>query len=92
MTSHAFNAIAFVDNVPMRELEALFPGARVSPHELVVALDGQGTLFAFPFGALVFLDTSAERREAETIAAACRTAPPYTRGRPREFRGRRARR
>jgi uncharacterized Rmd1/YagE family protein len=65
VTSHAFNAIAFVDNVPMRELEALFPGGRVSPHELVVGLDGGGTLFAFPFGALVFLDTEAERREAE---------------------------
>jgi uncharacterized Rmd1/YagE family protein len=65
VTPHAFDAIAFVDNVPIRELEVLFPGGRGSPHELVVALGGEGTLFAFPFGALVFLDVPSARREAE---------------------------
>jgi uncharacterized Rmd1/YagE family protein len=64
-TLHAFDAVAFVDNVPMRELERLFPGARSSPHELVVARDGRDSLFAYPFGAVVFLDTPPERREAE---------------------------
>lgn len=64
-TLHAFDAVAFVDNVPVRELEALFPGNRSSPHELVVGLEGGATLFAFPFGALVFQDTSPERREQE---------------------------
>jgi required for meiotic nuclear division protein 1 len=64
-TSHSFNAIAFVDNVPIREWEGLFPGGRASPHELVAPLASGGTLFAFPFGALVFLDASPERREAE---------------------------
>jgi uncharacterized Rmd1/YagE family protein len=64
-TLHSFNAVAFVDNVPMRELEGLFPGAQGSAHELVVALEAQGKLFAFPFGAVVFLDTPPERRAAE---------------------------
>ena len=77
VTSHAFNAVAFVDNVPIRELEALFPGSRSSPHELVVALDGEGTLFAFPFGALVFLDAPPERREAE-LSRLSRSRPRLT--------------
>jgi required for meiotic nuclear division protein 1 len=63
--AHAFDAVAFVDNVSIREFEALFPGAKGSLHELVVALDGAGHVFAFPFGVLVFLDVPAERREAE---------------------------
>jgi uncharacterized Rmd1/YagE family protein len=76
-TSHAFNAIAFVDNLPIRELEALFPGGRGSAHELVVELDGGGTLFAFPFGALVFLDALPGRREAE-LARLHRERPRLT--------------
>jgi uncharacterized Rmd1/YagE family protein len=65
VTPHAFHAVAFVENVPIRELEPLFPGARSTPHELVAPLDGEGTLFAFHFGALVFLDAPTERRDAE---------------------------
>jgi uncharacterized Rmd1/YagE family protein len=65
VTSHAFDAVAFVDNVSMREWEALFPGGRGSTHDLVVALGDDGTVFAFPFGALVFLDVPAKRREGE---------------------------
>lgn len=76
-TTHAFDAVAFVDNVPIRELEALFPGAKGSPHELVVALEGGETLFAFPFGAVVFLDAPSERREAE-LARLRRARPRLT--------------
>jgi hypothetical protein len=63
--AHAFDAVAFVDNVSIREFESLFPGTKGSLHELIVTLDGAGHVFAYPFGALVFLDVPAERREAE---------------------------
>jgi uncharacterized Rmd1/YagE family protein len=76
-SSHAFDAVAFVDNVPIRELAALFPGARTSVHDLVVELGDGGSLFAFPFGALVFLDVSASRREAE-LARLRRESPRLT--------------
>ena len=75
--THAFDAVAFVDNVPIRELEGLFPGARGSVHDLVVALGEAGTLFAFPFGALVFLDVAPGRREAE-LARLRRDRPRLT--------------
>jgi len=83
MTPHTFDAVAFVDNVPIRELEALFPGGRGSPHDLVVTLDGEGTLFAFPFGALVFLDVPSARREAE-LTRLRRARPRLTPGVVRE--------
>ena len=75
--SHAFDAVAFVDNVPIRELEGLFPGGRSSPHELVVGLAGEGTLFAFPFGALVFLDVPPDRPDVE-LARLSRERPRLT--------------
>jgi uncharacterized Rmd1/YagE family protein len=83
VTPHAFDAVAFVDNVSIRELEALFPGARTSPHELVADLEDGGTVFAFPFGALVFLDVPPARREAE-LARLRQARPQLTPGVVRE--------
>lgn len=62
--NHSFFAIAFVENLPLRELSAVFPGAQVGTHELRLPL-AEGEVFAYPFGALVFRDTPRERREAE---------------------------
>jgi uncharacterized Rmd1/YagE family protein len=75
--SHTFDAVAFVDNVSIRELESLFPGGRGSPHDLVVALGDDGTLFGFPFGVLVFLDVPPARRDAE-LARISRERPRLT--------------
>lgn len=62
--NHAFYAIAFVENLPFREMAAVFPQAQVGTHELRVPLD-EGEVFAYPFGALVFRDMPRVRREAE---------------------------
>ena len=69
-SQHQFHALAFVENLPLKELAASYPEARRTPHELSfdVQVDGapDGTVFIYPFGALVFRDVPPERREAET--------------------------
>jgi len=61
---HQFAAIAFEENLSLRDLAPAFPGSRVGPRELAVPCDG-GELFLYPFGALVFHDVPPERRDAE---------------------------
>jgi required for meiotic nuclear division protein 1 len=65
MRESRFNAVAFVENVSLRDWAGLFPGGRRSTHEMRSALDGGGEVFAYPFGAVVFRDVPPERREAE---------------------------
>ncbi len=62
--SHSFNAVAFFENLPLRELAGAFPGAQVRTHELRHVLDA-GEAFVYPFGVLVFWNTPKENREAE---------------------------
>jgi uncharacterized Rmd1/YagE family protein len=59
---HPFQAVAFPDNVPVRALAALFPEAPRSMTEVRVALPEGGTLFLYPFGAIVFADVAPEVR------------------------------
>jgi required for meiotic nuclear division protein 1 len=63
---HTFHAIAFIENLSIKDLAPSFPGARRSPHELRYALaGGRGEVFIYPFGAIVFYDLSAADRDAE---------------------------
>ena len=62
---HRFDAIAFVENLPLKDLGSVFPGAHIAPHELSVSLPSGGGLFVYPFGALVFHDVSRPEREAQ---------------------------
>jgi uncharacterized Rmd1/YagE family protein len=63
---HTFHAVAFVENLPIKDLAPLFPTARRTPHELRYLLpDGRGGVFIYPFGAMVFHDVSLPDREAE---------------------------
>ena len=62
---HRFDAIAFVENFPLKDLASVFPGARVAPHELAFAIPSGGDLFAYPFGAIVFHDVPRPEREAQ---------------------------
>jgi uncharacterized Rmd1/YagE family protein len=57
-----FNAIAFVENFNLRELAQALPGGRLTPHELFFAA-GEGGVFFYPFGAVVFHDVAPEERE-----------------------------
>jgi required for meiotic nuclear division protein 1 len=61
---HQFSAIAFEENLSLRQLAGAFPNAKGSALELYVPIDSVGGLYVFPFGALVTHDVPAERREA----------------------------
>jgi uncharacterized Rmd1/YagE family protein len=74
---HQFYAVAFVENLPLRQLAAAFPGARISPHRLYQTLQPDGGIYIYPFGAVVTQDVSPERREAE-LARLHRARPGLT--------------
>ena len=65
MRESQFNAVAFVENVSLKDWATLFPAGRRSTHELRSALAGGGEVFAYPFGAVVFRDVPPARRDAE---------------------------
>ena len=62
---HTFSAVAFVENLVLKELAGVFPGARVTPHELRFCPPSGGSMFAFPFGAVVFVDIPVAERERQ---------------------------
>ena len=62
--THQFAAVAFEENLNLRELARHYPEARVGPHEMQLPCDG-GELFMYPFGAVVFHNVRPDRREAE---------------------------
>jgi uncharacterized Rmd1/YagE family protein len=68
---HEYHAIAFVENFPLREMSAeIASGTMPAPaggrplHDLRLPL-GEGEVFYFSFGAIVFRDIAPEDREAE---------------------------
>jgi len=63
--THQFAAVAFEENLNLRELQGVWPNSKLSRLEMQVALDAGGELFVYPFGAVVFHDVPPERREAE---------------------------
>lgn len=77
---HEFHAIAFVENLPLRDMSAEIagvampvPGSGRPLHDLRRSL-GEGEVFYFSFGAIVFRDIAPEDREAE-IARLGRNRP-----------------
>jgi uncharacterized Rmd1/YagE family protein len=67
MTSpaHTFHAVAFVENLALRDLAPAFPEAKRTPRELWYATRAGGTVFVFPFGAMVFHNVPPADREAQ---------------------------
>jgi len=63
--AHAFHAIAFVQNLALKELAPAFPEAKRTPHELWYATPSGGTVFVYPFGAMVFHNVPPAEREAQ---------------------------
>jgi uncharacterized Rmd1/YagE family protein len=61
---HVFHADAFVENVSLKDLAAVYPEARRRAHELFYRVDG-GAVFIYPFGAIVFRDLPAAARARE---------------------------
>jgi required for meiotic nuclear division protein 1 len=62
---HQFNAIAFEENFNLRRLASHFPGARATLRELHNAIEPNGAVYVFPFGAIVTHDIPADQRDAE---------------------------
>ena len=60
---HTFHAIAFVENFGLRELAAAFPEAQRTAHELVYETPAGGTVFIYPFGAMVLHNVPEAERE-----------------------------
>lgn len=69
--THTFHAVAFVQNLRLKELADAIPGSRRTAHEISYATDSGGTAFLYPFGAMVLCDVpEAERgREIERVRA-----------------------
>ena len=77
MKSHLFSAVAFEENLSLREILPAYPGARATLRELRAPCEGGGELFIYPFGAIVFHDLPPERREQE-LARLRRARPGLT--------------
>ena len=64
---HVFRAVAFVENLSLKELASAYPEARRTPHELAFHMPGGGDVYIYPFGAIVFRDATPAERDAEII-------------------------
>lgn len=74
--THAFSAVAFVENLNLKDAAPAFPGARLAPHELVAPAGG-GTCYVYPFGAIAFRDVAPGARDA-AVAGLRRSVPKLT--------------
>src|SRR5689334_19350137 len=64
-TDHAFRAVAFPENLALKDLSRAYPEARAhGARELGLAL-GRGTAHFYPFGAVTFQDVDRETQGAE---------------------------
>jgi uncharacterized Rmd1/YagE family protein len=75
--THVFHAVAFVENLSLKDLAAAYPGARRTPHQLGFRTAGGGDVYIYPFGAIVFRDVAAAERDAE-LARLARARPGLT--------------
>jgi required for meiotic nuclear division protein 1 len=62
---HTFHAVAFVENIVLRELVPLYPTATRATHELRIPHGAGGQAFIYPFGAMVFHDVPARERDEQ---------------------------
>ena len=63
--THQFYAIAFVENLSLKELATHYPEARISMHELYFPVDSGAGVYIYPFGAMVFHNAPQLRRDLE---------------------------
>jgi uncharacterized Rmd1/YagE family protein len=67
-----FHAVAFVENLNLKDLASAFPEARRTARELWYSTPSSGTVFVYPFGAMVLADvpeSEGERQKARLVAA-----------------------
>jgi required for meiotic nuclear division protein 1 len=61
----SFYAVAFAENLVLKDLAEIYPDSKRSMHELRFEPAHGGSVFLFPFGAMVFLNVDPETREQE---------------------------
>src|SRR5882672_3034894 len=66
---HSFHAVAFVENLVVKELAPAFPEAKRTPHELWYTTPAGGTVFIYPFNGEP--DGSPLRATARPARSAC---------------------
>jgi uncharacterized Rmd1/YagE family protein len=66
MPTHSFHAVAFVENLGLKDLAAAYPEARRTMHELWYPTTS-GNVFVYPFGAMTLVDVP-EAERASHIA------------------------
>jgi required for meiotic nuclear division protein 1 len=74
---HQFYAVAFEENLTLRQMAGAFPQAKASPLELYIPVEPGGGVYIYPFGAIATHDVSPARREA-TIARMRELVPKLT--------------
>jgi uncharacterized Rmd1/YagE family protein len=74
---HVFHAVAFVENLSLKDLAAAYPEGRRTPHVLAFTTPGGGNVFIYPFGAIVFRDLPPTERD-EALARLRRARPGLT--------------
>jgi uncharacterized Rmd1/YagE family protein len=62
---HTFHAVAFVENISLKDLAPNYPEARRTVHELSFVTPAGGITFFYPFGVVVFYDVPVTQREQE---------------------------
>jgi uncharacterized Rmd1/YagE family protein len=80
---HTFHAVAFVENLNLKELAPFFPEAKRSARELWYSTAAEGTVFIYPFGAMVFHNVPPAERGTQT-ARLCAARPGLTKARDLE--------
>lgn len=75
--SHVFHAVAFVENLSLKDLASAYPEARRTPHELAFRMPSGGDVYIYPFGAIVFRNAAPAERDAE-LARLGRARPGLT--------------
>jgi len=63
--NHSFHAVAFVENLSLRELAPAFPEAKRTPRELWYTTPAGGTVFLYPFGAITLHNVPPAERERQ---------------------------
>jgi|SRR5262245_38466036 len=62
---HSFHAVAFVENLALKELAPSFPEAKRTPRELWYTTPAGGTVFVYPFGVMVLYNVPPVERERQ---------------------------
>src|SRR5207237_762768 len=73
---HQFAAVAFEENLSLRELVPAYPGARAGVREMQVVVEGGGELSVYPLGAIVLHDVPLERRGVDGFSGTVALVEP----------------